>query len=202
MSLSFFDLLFPRRLPSQRALLARVDPFRIEGFALRKRGIMALDRLVAAASYREESVRRAVRAYKYARVREYGGDLAACLVPCLPLLSLAHSPVLCPVPLHWARRMFRGFNQAADLAEAIARRTGLPSRPLLRRFRFHPAQVGLSAPLRRQNVLGVFRCVGTPPPYIVLVDDVATTGATLDACARALKDAGAERVEAIVLALG
>lgn len=199
---TFLDVLSPRKLPTERELLARIDPIRLEGYALQKRGMMALDRLVAAASYRDEGIRRTVQAYKYSRMREYGRDLAACFVPCLPLLSLAYSPVLCPVPLHWVRRMYRGFNQAADLAETIARKTGLSVRPLLRRFRFHPAQVGLSATLRRQNVREVFRCVDVPPAHVVLVDDVATTGATLDACARILKDAGAERVEALVVALG
>lgn len=202
MSLPLLDCLFPRHLPSERELLACVDPMRLEGSALRKRGIMALDRLVAATSYREECVRQMVHVFKYSRMRERGSDLAACLVPCLPFLSLAYSPILCPVPLHWVRRVYRGFNQAADLVKAIAQKTGLPARSLLRRVRLHPAQVGLSATLRRQNVREVFRCVDVPPAHIVLVDDVATTGATLDACARTLKNAGAERVEALVVALG
>lgn len=163
---------------------------------------MALDRLVAAASYREEGIRRTVHAYKYARMREHGRDLAACLVPCLPLLSLSCSPVLCPVPLHWMRRMFRGFNQSAELAWVIAKEKGWEVHPLLRRTRPGRAQVGLETPLRRKNVRALFRCVRTPPPYVLLMDDVATTGATLDACARTLKDAGAERVEALVVALG
>ena len=73
---------------------------------------------------------------------------------------------------------------------------------LLRRVRPGLAQVGLSPAPRRRNVREIFRCVGAPPPYVLLVDDVVTTGSTLDACARALKDAGAKRVEALVVALG
>lgn len=169
---------------------------------LRKRGIVSLDRLVAAASYREERVRQMVHVFKYSRMRERGHDLAACLFPCLPLLSLSRSPALCPVPLHWMRRMFRGFNQSAELAWVIAKEKGWEVHPLLRRTRPGRAQVGLETPLRWKNVRELFRCVRMPPPYVLLVDDVATTGATLDACARALKGAGAERVEALVVALG
>lgn len=202
MSLSLLDYLFPRRLPSERELLACIDPIRLEGLALRKRGVMSLDRLVAAASYREEYIRQITHVFKYSRMRERGQDLAACLFPCLPLLSLSSPPVLCPVPLHWMRRMFRGFNQAADLAAVIAKKKGWQVCSLLQRVRSRPAQVGLSTTLRRQNVQGIFRCIRMPFPYVLLIDDVATTGATLDACARALKDAGVERVEGLVVALG
>lgn len=169
---------------------------------LRKRGITSLDRLVAAASYREAALRQTVHVFKYSRMREYREELAACLFPCLRFLSHVPPPVLCPVPLHWMRRILRGFNQSADLAAILAKEEGWQVRSLLRRMRAGPAQVGLSAVLRRQNVREVFRCAETPPPYILLVDDVATTGATLDACARALKDAGAKRVEGLVVALG
>lgn len=202
MSLSFLDCLFPRRLPSERELLACVDPIRLEGAALRKRGIVSLDRLVAATSYREERIRRVIHVFKYSRMRDESRELAACLLPCLPLLSHMPIPLLCPVPLHWMRWMFRGFNQSAELTAMIAREKGWEVLPLLRRVRPGRAQVGLSTPLRRENVQGIFQCREVPPPYILLVDDVATTGATLDACARVLKDAGAKRVEGLVVALG
>lgn len=202
MFLSLLDCLFPRRLPSERELLACVDPIRLEGLALRKRGITSLDRLVAAASYRDAGIRQTVHVFKYSRMRECSQDLAICLFPCLHLLSHALHPVLCPVPLHWMRWMFRGFNQSADIASIIAKEKGWQVCSLLQRVRPGRAQVGLSTPLRRENVHGIFRCTRMPFPYVLLIDDVATTGATLDACARALKDAGAERVEGLVVALG
>jgi len=202
MSLSLLDCLFPHRLPSERELVPCIDPVRLEGLALRKRGILSLDRLVAATSYREEYVRQMLHVFKYSRMRERGQDLAACLFPCLPLLSLSPPPMLCPVPLHWMRRMFRGFNQSADLAAIVAKEKGWPTQPLLRRVRPGLAQVGLSTTLRRKNVQGIFRCRGMPPPSVLLIDDVATTGATLDACACALKEAGAQHVEGLVVALG
>ncbi|MBI2117374.1 ComF family protein [Candidatus Peregrinibacteria bacterium] len=199
---SLLDCLFPRRLPSERALLSCIDPIRLEGLALRKRGITALDRLVAAASYREAGIRQTVHAFKYSRMREYGQNLHICLLPCLPLLSNIPCPVLCPVPLHWMRWVFRGFNQSADLAAILAKEQEWQVRSLLRRVRPGLAQVGTPTSLRRRNVQGIFRCSVASPPYVLLVDDVATTGATLDACARALKDAGAKRVEGLVVALG
>jgi predicted amidophosphoribosyltransferase len=128
-------------------------------------------------------------------MREAGGDLlagAACAVP---------------VPLHLWRRFRRGFNQAADLAGWL----GLPVVHALWRMRATVPQTGLTAAGRRRNVRGAF---STSPllshrvqetlitdRLVVLVDDVKTTGATLDACARALKAAGAAEVRALTVAL-
>ena len=163
---------------------------------------MSLDRLVAAASYREAAMRQMMHVFKYSRMRECSEGLAACLFPCLRFLSPVPTPLLCPVPLHWMRRMFRGFNQSADLAAILAKEKEWQVCSLLRRVRPGLAQVGLSNSLRRKNVEGIFRCREVSPPYVLLIDDVATTGATLDACARVLKDAGARRVEGLVVALG
>ena len=123
-----------------------------------------------------------------------------------------------PVPLHAARRRARGFNQAHDLAAGL----GLPVLGALRRVRATAAQTSLSAGARRRNVRGAFalaplgRC-GLPWPasprirraamaeavagrVVVLVDDVMTTGATLDACAAVLRAAGAAEVRAVTVA--
>ena len=105
-----------------------------------------------------------------------------------------------PVPLHPSRRRHRGFNQAADLA----RHVGLPVVPALRRVRATPTQTGLPAARRHGNVRDAFAVTRAAGPLageaVVLIDDVSTTGATLDACARALKHAGVGEVRALTAA--
>ena len=113
---------------------------------------------------------------------------------------LAGADAAVPVPLHPSRRRERGFNQAADLA----RHLGLPVIHALRRVRATAAQAGLPAARRHGNVRGAFAPTRRPRPWtaatVVLVDDVSTTGATLEACARALKAAGVREVRALTAA--
>jgi predicted amidophosphoribosyltransferase len=103
------------------------------------------------------------------------------------------------VPLHPRRRRRRGYDQARELARVVARELELPPVGGLRRVRSTPAQARLDAALRRANVAGAFaaeRVAGT----VLLVDDVTTTGATLDAAARALLAGGAAQVFALAVA--
>lgn len=124
-----------------------------------------------------------------------GGEAAAALS--------ASAPRLVPVPLHWRRLAWRGFNQARELALHLARDLALPldDRHLVRR-RSTPAQAGLDAARRRRNLRGAFRWRGASlaGANVILVDDVLTTGATAQACVRALKSAGAGRVAVWVAA--
>ena len=111
--------------------------------------------------------------------------------------------VLVPVPLQPRRERERGYNQSELLAREVARESGLPEdRGLLRRTRDSRPQVSTATMSeRRGNVDGVFECVaGVGGGRVLLIDDVATTGATVSACAGALKDAGASYVAALVLA--
>lgn len=105
-----------------------------------------------------------------------------------------------PVPLHAARRRQRGFNQAADLA----RQLHLPVVAALRRVRATATQTGLPAGQRHRNVRNAFAVTRharlLSGSVVVLVDDVSTTGATLEACARVLKEAGVAEVRAITAA--
>lgn len=120
---------------------------------------------------------------------------------------LNNTDMIVPVPLHRWRLWKRRYNQAALLAEQLSRWSGKPHLPLLlQRTRPTPSQGEMtSAKARRRNVLGAFKI---PPGSrenlrgrrVLLVDDVFTTGATLDACARALKRAGVARVEVLTLA--
>ncbi len=109
--------------------------------------------------------------------------------------------VVCPVPMHFWRRWTRGRDHADALAKRLGKRLSLPVGSLLRRIRNTPQQIHLSRTARRSNVRDAF--ASTRPldgASVLLVDDVTTTGATADECARMLKKAGASHVQLAVLA--
>lgn len=116
---------------------------------------------------------------------------------------LERADAIVPVPLHWRRLFKRRFNQSAELARHLSAISDTPFAPdLLIRDKATPSQDGLAREERYENQRGVFsihkRC--TVPKNILLVDDVMTTGATLSACTGTLRAAGAERIDALVLA--
>lgn len=115
---------------------------------------------------------------------------------------LDETDVIAPAPMHWTRLAVRGFNQAAWLAQALSRASGKAWSPrVLARVKRRRSQAGLSASERRRNVGGAIKARGKLAGKTVLVvDDVLTTGATAEACARALRKAGADRVHVVTLA--
>ncbi|MEA2907072.1 MAG: hypothetical protein QOI12_4459 [Alphaproteobacteria bacterium] len=119
---------------------------------------------------------------------------------------VAEADAIVPVPLHWRRLWARRFNQAALLSEVIAKAAGKRVAHLaLKRVKATPQQVGLSQSDRALNVQGAFRVLPSGKAEVagrrlLLVDDVITTGATIDACARALNRAGAAQVDVLVFA--
>jgi ComF family protein len=118
--------------------------------------------------------------------------------------SAAGCDLVVPVPLHWRRAWQRGYNQAAAIAEGIARSMGIPwSARCLRRIRHTPQQLQPSAAARRENVRGAFRVVRgakVAGKRILLVDDVMTTGSTASEASRMLREAGAREVVVGILA--
>jgi ComF family protein len=119
---------------------------------------------------------------------------------------LAEADVLVPVPLHWRRGWSRRYNQSGALAQAIGRQSGVKvAAEALRRVRATEQQIGLSRAQRASNVQGAFkvaadRMADIQGRRVVLVDDVLTSGATADACARALLRAKAAQVDVLVFA--
>ncbi|MDB5367931.1 MAG: amidophosphoribosyltransferase [Rhodospirillales bacterium] len=160
------------------------------------------DRARAALAY-DDTSRPLLLAFKHGDRLEGVAIFAAWLAAVLRD-RLDEIDLIAPVPLHRWRLWSRRYNQAAELARALGRRTGLACDPrLLLRKRATPSQGGLSAAGRRRNVAGAFALrhgADIAGRRVLLVDDVFTTGATLDACARALRRAGAARVECVALA--
>jgi ComF family protein len=119
---------------------------------------------------------------------------------------LSQADVLVPVPLHWRRGWSRRYNQSGALACVLQKQTGVPvARNALRRIRPTQQQIGLSRSQRAANVQGAFKVLPDMAHEIqgrrvVLVDDVLTSGATTDACARALLRARAAQVDVLVFA--
>jgi ComF family protein len=178
-----------------------------------RRGDYAFDFARSYAVY-SEPLRSAILLLKFQRRERLGlqlGGLLAGVWAAHPEFQRAEDLILVPVPLHRIRQRRRGFNQAEILARGLVR--GLKSlsedkppevdRECLCRVKPTVPQTGLSFQARRENVRGVFE-VKSPERVdgrvVVLLDDVMTTGATLSACASALKRAGAQQVLAMALA--
>jgi ComF family protein len=152
----------------------------------------------------ESSLSRAIIHFKYHHGIQVGNLLGDMVGQVLKEQEWVDSvQALCPVPIHWTRRMTRGFNQAQVLAERISPIAGLPVLTLLRRVRPTVKQVGLSAKARMENLEGAFEVKENWPlegTSLCLIDDVMTTGSTLLEAARTLRRAGVIKVYAVVLA--
>jgi ComF family protein len=169
-----------------------------------RRGLYDFDFARAYGPFREP-LKEMVHQFKY---RSHP-SLARPLAHRLAALYMAHQEqlsanLIIPVPLHRVREKERGFNQASELAKHLARLTGIDvERYWLLRSRPTKVQAGLSRRERRLNVRGAFGVSGRARfggKSILLVDDVFTTGATLNECARILKQKGARQVSALTVA--
>ena len=162
------------------------------------------DRARAVARY-SETMRELIQSFKY-RDRQEGLALFARWLKQAGAELLADADLIVPVPLYPARLWWRRFNQSAMLAHALGRLTGNEVDCfVLKRVKRTASQVGLSADQRRRNVAGAFKvdrvhAARLRGKRVVVIDDVITTGATAEACARALKRARAARVDVLALA--
>ena len=204
------DLLYPPRCVFCHRLIEGGDPvcracrnsLPVTGALDREQKFPYISRCVSPLFY-EKDVRASLLRYKfhyatgYARV--YGEFLSKCI---------DESAVSCDsitwVPLSRRRLRQRGYDQARLLAEELSRRTGLPCQPLLRKRRHNKAQSKTgAAEERRANVADVYEAIHPEQIQgrrLLLVDDIVTTGATLSACGKLLKAAGARQVYAVTVA--
>lgn len=179
-----------------------------------------LDGLIVASEFNEKSLlQHVIHVFKYEFIQLLADPLGKLLIETVKKYDFANT-VICPVPLHKVRYKWRGFNQAELLAErimvgagretAVSGMTGADGataggsfkmQNLLERKTFSKPQMELKRGERLKNVANAFGIVpGRMPAEVLLVDDVATTTATLNACAKVLKQAGVKKVFAIVLA--
>jgi len=142
----------------------------------------------------------AIKALKFQRKLFYAPAFAEVLCEACALLPNNIDAVV-PVPLHWRRRWFRGFNQAHEIAKPVAKKLGVPILGNVRRKRSTPFQSGLSARERTKNLRSAFAVRGELScEHVLIVDDVMTTGTTVRQLARVVKKAGANKVSVLAIA--
>ncbi len=227
---NLLDLLYPRRCPVCHGIAPRDRRICgecrkklpvITSARCRKCGKPVADRQVlcsdcmrvrhlytqGAGIFRYDDVMRSTVAYfKYKGRQEYGETLGRLMLESSrDLLALWKPDAVIPVPVHAARLAERGYNQAELLAAPLSEGSGIPLvRDLLVREERTKAQKKLGAEDRRRNLSGAFRCARgkAVPGRVLLIDDIYTTGSTVDACAGTLLKAGAFQVFFLTLCIG
>ena len=160
----------------------------------------------------DDLMRETIRFFKNKGRKEYGHVLGSMLYECAKDdIARWDADLILPVPLHKAKLRQRGYNQAAVIAEELSKSSGIPMRTdvLLRADRT-AAMKSLDAAGRKRNLTGAFRVTegkaalsgGCVPGAVILADDIFTTGATMDECARTLKAAGAQFVYFLTVCIG
>jgi ComF family protein len=147
----------------------------------------------------------AIHKFKYSRNITIGDALGSCMADfSFPDFDYSEYSLLIPVPLHIKRLRERGFNQSLLLARKLGRKHRLPVNfSLLKRHKFTLTQTGLNKTEREKNIKGAFIVEDRQEisgKSIILIDDVYTTGGTINECAKVLLKAGAEKVAALTLA--
>jgi len=155
--------------------------------------------------YWQSPLKELVYGLKYYQVRPVVNVLGGWLAEVATRFCQGVDLVIVPVPLHRSRLWERGFNQAQSLAEIVAERTDWPLERALVRRRFTKPQFGLRKKERRGNIQGVFAVPAHQKPIllgktVLLIDDIVTTGATINECAKVLKQNGVREVWGLVLA--
>ncbi len=156
------------------------------------------------ADYENKLIQKLIKCYKYDFIEKISDILVTILASQARNLNLPPETIITNVPLHNRKRRERGFDQTKILAEKLAKKLGLTYQPLLKRKKKTKSQAKLTKTERQNNMSGVFTILdaaaasGRGP--ILLLDDVATTGTTLNEASRALKSAGYQKIICLVIA--
>ncbi len=200
------DLLFPKyclscnREGEYWCAQCRTKPLTSWNGRLDFLGEKYFDDIICVADYEDEIINALIKACKYRFVKEISGILAEIL--CKKLKAFPVRGALVPVPLSARRARWRGFNQAELIARDVAENLNVDFLPCLKRIRNKKAQAKLTEKERLENMKNCFAVAGTVPKIVILIDDVITTGATINECARVLREAGAERIIIAAVAKG
>jgi len=171
-----------------------------------------LDGVFVCADYSDRAINELIKKLKYSFARELGGTLGEIAVRYLQKLRAEErlkkinlrNFIIAPIPLHKKRFNWRGFNQAELIARYVAKNLNLEYQDLLIRVKNNTPQAKLGGAERKNNIAGCFALAGknVAGKKIILIDDVATTGSTLDEAAGVLQAAGADKVWGLVIGKG
>ena len=163
-----------------------------------------LDQIYARTAYYDVTVGKVVEHFKFKQVRSLAPIMVNSILELLTPNFVTPEDILVPIPLHWRRWLFRGYNQAHVLTQELQKH--FPDNQIstdLKRIRYTSQQARLKRDERLNNLSGAFVWKGeTVPRSVILIDDVVASGSTLEEAARVLKKAGVKQVKAIVFARG
>lgn len=207
----FIDILFPSVCvicgdEGDAVCLRCLEAVKKDGFFTLNNDGSALDGLISVCVYHDKSlIAKIIHCFKYEFIKDLSVFLGSLMSETLKKRNLGGDILLCPVPLHRKREKWRGYNQSRFLACEIGNDLGIEVKELLTRIKYKRPQMELGQEERLTNINDAFRLsemdIGTlSNRTIILVDDVHTTGATMNECAKVLKEAGFRLVYGLVIA--
>lgn len=176
-------------------------------YCAKHRRLWGLSGIIVASYYQEGPLKEIIHNFKYNHILELGNLLKNLMVHALKEnLPAKKNLLLCAVPLHFLKRSQRGYNQAEILADLVAKRLMLPLNcSILKKVRWTKSQVQMAGKKRLNNLAGCFKIhhkMSLKGKTVILIDDVTTTGTTLNECAKLLRKNGVNRVWGLVAARG
>jgi ComF family protein len=193
------QLLFPTSPTKQQSVNEYCELIVFNKLDLQHKQLPQLDTIIACSEYQPYVIRNTIKRWKYDSYKQAGDRLSVLLTAASSLVP--PDAVISYVPIHWTRRLSRGFNQSQQLAALFCKQYDFNYQSTLKRIRPTGRQAKRKRHERLTALRGAFEVVGdVRGQTIVIIDDVFTTGSTLHECAKVLKAAGAKEVWGLVLA--